>query len=444
MSSTLVSPPLVKAKSLHCPNCGGPIELRGFAHTLTAVCPSCLSVLDATSPELQILQTFQDKERIQPKIPLGSRGTFNGTVYELIGFQERSVQTSDDFFSWDEYLLFNPYKGFRYISEYCGHWNVIRVLSRIPDPCIARGRRAFALDGHKYAAFDSMVATTSYVVGEFPWQVRVGDTAACEDFIAPPYMLSSETTEGETTWSLGEYWEGSKIWQAFRLPGKPPDAQGVFANQPSPHAGKTSSAWHLWLWLNVALFALVTVFNLTKANREVFRDEYVYVPGKSAEASFVTPPFELAGADKNVAVGAHANVDNDWIYLNFALINDQTGQTFDFAREVSYYHDSDGSEGSRDNKVVIPDVPAGRYYLRVEPEMSSTAPATRYEIFVRRDVPVYSYFWIAAGLMLIPPLATWFRSNQFEARRWRESDYRPVESPALKIAGGIIESMGDD
>jgi hypothetical protein len=189
---------------------------------------------------------------------------------------------------------------------------------------------------------------------------------------------------------------------------------------------------------------LVTLFNLTKANREVFHDEYVYVPGKSAEASFVTPTFELAGSNKNVAVGAHANVDNDWIYLNFALINDQTGQTFDFAREVSYYHDSDGSEGSRDNKVVIPDVPAGRYYLRVEPEMSSTAPATRYEIFVRRDVPIYSFFWIAAGLLLIPPFATWFRSNQFEARRWRESDYRPVESPALKIAGGIIESMGDD
>jgi hypothetical protein len=52
------------------------------------------------------------------------------------------------------------------------------------------------------------------------------------------------------------------------------------------------------------------------------------------------------------------------------LINDQTGQTFDFGREVSYYHDSDGSEGSRNNSVIVPSVPSGQYYLRVEPEMA--------------------------------------------------------------------------
>src|SRR5438270_10338 len=122
MSSALVSPPLVKAKSLSCPNCGAAVELRGFAHTLTAVCPNCLSVLDTASPELQVLQTFQGKQRVQPKLPLGSRGSLNGTLYEVIGFQQREVVSDGDVFCWDEYLLFNPYKGFRYLSEYEGHW----------------------------------------------------------------------------------------------------------------------------------------------------------------------------------------------------------------------------------------------------------------------------------------------------------------------------------
>src|SRR5262249_52154617 len=140
MSSTLVNPPLVKARSLSCPNCGAPVELRGFAHTLTAVCPNCLSVLDASNPELQVLQEFKGKERVKPKIPLGSRGALGGTTYEVIGFQERTVQSDGDYFSWDEYLLFNPYKGFRYVTEYCGHWNFVRVLSRLPDPTMARGR----------------------------------------------------------------------------------------------------------------------------------------------------------------------------------------------------------------------------------------------------------------------------------------------------------------
>lgn len=425
MSSTIVSPPLVKTKSLTCPNCGAALDLLGFAHTLNAVCRMCLSVLDASSPEIQVLQTYQGK-RVFTKIPMGSRGTFNGVVYELIGFQQRSVQSGDDSFSWDEYLLFNPYKGFRYISEYCGHWNVIRVLNRIPENAKVRGRRGQSLDGRKYAAFDTMTATTSYVLGEFPWQVRRGDTAACEDLISPPYMLSSETTEGETTWSLGEYWTGAQIWQAFKLKDSPPYTAGIFANQPSPYAGKTGPAWRMWLWLNIALFALMTIFNLTKANKQVFFDRYDYVSGKSNDTSFVTPTFELTGANKNVAVRSWADLNNNWIYFNFALINDQTGQTYDFGREISYYHDSDGSEGGRDNEVVINDVPAGRYYLRVEPEMSRSAPTTRYDITVVRDVPLYSYFWIAAALLLIPPCLIWFRSNQFESSRWRESDYAPI------------------
>ena len=53
----------VQAKSISCPNCGGPVQLRGFAHTLSVVCPQCLTVLDASTPEVQILQTFQGEER---------------------------------------------------------------------------------------------------------------------------------------------------------------------------------------------------------------------------------------------------------------------------------------------------------------------------------------------------------------------------------------------
>ena len=74
MGAFTVSQPVAKTKALSCPNCGGPVEIRGFSHTLTAVCPQCMSVLDATSPTFKILQTFQAKERIQPRIPLGSRG----------------------------------------------------------------------------------------------------------------------------------------------------------------------------------------------------------------------------------------------------------------------------------------------------------------------------------------------------------------------------------
>jgi hypothetical protein len=428
MSSTLVSPPMVKARSLACPSCGAAVELRGFAHTLSAVCPHCLSVLDATSPEFEILQKFQGKQRVQPKIPLGSRGQLSGVTYEAIGFQQREVVSGDDIFCWDEYLLFNPYRGFRYLTEYQGHWTFVRVLSALPEPTRKASKAAVRAGGSTYVHFDTLNASTSFVLGEFPWQVRVGDKAVCQDFIAPPYMLSSEQTEGEITWSLAEYIEGPKVWQAFQLPGSAPYASGIFANQPSPYAGKVGPAWRTWLWLNVLLFAIMILFNVSRSNREVFAENYTYYSGRTSDAAFVTPSFELKGRDSNVEVSIHTDLNNNWIYFAFALINEDTGQAYDFGREVSYYRDSDGTEGSRNNSVVIPQVPAGKYYLRVEPETSPSAAAVSYQLAVRRDVPTYVLFWIAAALLLIPPALKTVRSASFETRRWRESDYAPSSS----------------
>jgi len=430
MSSSMVSPPVVKPRSLSCPNCGAPVELRGFAHTLNAVCPNCLSVLDATSPEFDILQKHQGKHRRDPIIPLGSRGTLAGVAYQVIGFQERTVKVDDDTFSWDEYLLFNPYKGFRYLSEYQGHWNFIKPMSALPIEIRSIGKPSVQMMGRTYVGFDTVTARTSFVLGEFPWQVRVGDAVLVQDYIAPPYMLSSESTNDEVTWSLGEYTPGSVLWSAFKVPGQAPPASGIFANQPSPVQGKVRSAWRLWLWLNVALAAVAVLFGIFASNKQVFENSYVFIPSSKTDASFVTPAFNLTGRTSNVEVSVHTDLMNNWAYFNYALINDETGQTFDFGREVSYYREDGETEGKPNDSVIIPRVPAGRYYLRVEPEMDTklSTPTMHYDLAIHRDVPRFTFFWFAALLLLIPPIMTTIRSASFEAARWRESDYAPAGS----------------
>jgi hypothetical protein len=429
--------PAVQAKSISCPNCGGPVQLRGFAHTLSVVCPQCLSVLDATTPEVQILQKFQEKTQVKPTIPLGTRGKIGDTQYEVIGFQVRQVDTGNDSYSWDEYLLFNPFKGCRYLTEYNGHWNFVQVQTALPEKLQARGKPAMRFGGETYLAFDSMEASTVYVLGEFPWKVQRGDAVVCQDFVKPPAMLSSEATRGEITWSRAEYMTGAQIWQAFKLPGSPPQIYGVFANQPSPYGASVASSWSTWVWLNVALAALVFLFMMLAPGRVAFSDHYAYSQGATSlksDSAFVTPAFQLDGRDSNVELSIHTDLDNNWAYFNFALINDKTGQTFDFGREVSYYHDSDGSDGNRNNSVIIPTVPSGQYYLRVEPEMATGSPFMRYELELRRNVPNYGFFGLAALLLLIPPAFTTFRRGSFEAARWRESDYAPSMS----------SSRGDD
>ena len=464
MSSPLVQPPVVKAKALFCPNCGGPIELRGFGHAMTAVCPGCLSVLDASSPELTILQKINEKMRVTPLIPLGTRGKLNGAEWEVIGFQVRNIDDDDEdeHFSWDEYLLFNPYKGFRYLTQYEGHWNFVTPLESMPQRIALGLRPAVSMDGRVFRHFDGANATTSFVLGEFPWRVKVGEHPLCDDFIDPPSVLSSETTSEEIVWSRGEYTKGSEIWKGFNLPGSAPPARGVYLNQPSPYT-KKGSAWTHFFWFLMALIVIAVLCMDLSSNDVVFQHDYRFSTADTGEAAFVTPIFELKGRPSGLNLDIHTDLNNNWVYFNLALIDNDNGQAFDFGREVSYYNgsDSDGawSEGGRDTSVFVPSVPPGHYYLRVEPEMdsptASTSSVTRrtftklynsvnYTITLRHDVPNYTWFWIALALLLIPPILHSIRRRGFENKRWAQSGGGPAGgSLAGKAVMGLVNSALD-
>src|SRR4051812_19084440 len=208
------------------------MTLRTFANAVNVVCPGCGRVLDATDSRLKVLQEANNKLKVTPLIPLGTRGKWKGVTYEVVGFQERSITSDGVDYHWYEYLLFNPYAGYRYLTEYSGHWNDVTVCHALPVRSTVSNRKGHYLyAGRSFTQFQTANARTTYILGEFPWQVRIGDPAVAEDFISPPFMLSSEKTEEETTWSLGEYVSGKDIWSAFSLKGSPPDASGVYANQ---------------------------------------------------------------------------------------------------------------------------------------------------------------------------------------------------------------------
>ncbi len=432
--------PPPQVKSFNCPNCGAPVVIRGLGTALSVVCGSCHSVLDAKDPNFAVLQRFQAAERIQPLIPLGTRGKVRGDPYEVIGFQVRTITAEGVDYSWDEYLLFNPYKGFRYLIQYQGHWNDVTVLRTLPEVNMGGPRPVAKVLGQTFRHFQSSQARTTYVLGEFPWRVQVGgETTACNDFVAPPRMLSSETTGSETTWSLGEYITGRQVWDAFQLPGSPPRPVGVYENQPSPYGANLKEVWLVCGAFLLGLALVAMLFTTFARRDEVFHGNYSFAPRTGGEPSFITDYFELKGRTSNVELATRTDLSNNWAYFNYALINADTGQAYDFGREVSYYFgsDSDGAwtEGGQSDTAVVPAVSSGRYYLRVEPEMDANAAGVSYEISVRRDVPSVSYFLIAALLLLVPPIFLTFRSMGFEQARWRESDYPPTASSS---------SSGDD
>jgi hypothetical protein len=434
-----VSAPAVA--SLSCPQCGAAIELRTLDQAQSVVCSSCGSILDARDPNLRVLQAYEQRLKYTPQIPLGSRGTLKGEKWEVVGFQVRCADVDGTSYYWDEYLLFNPYKGFRYLTQYNGHWNDVQVVKAAPTESV-NGRQPFVtLHGETFKHFQTSTASTVFVLGEFPWQVRIGDKAVVRDFVAPPRMLSEEQMQDETTWSLGTYIPPELVWDAFNLKGKPPKPQGVYSNQPDeyrPMAGSMAKRYLLF----AAILAALGLLRFASASRQVVYTQTSYFrPGSQAESlAFVTPVFAIRGRTANLEVVTEAQVDNGWAYFDYALVNDVTGTTYEFGREVSYYHgtDSDGdwSEGSRRDRGVLPSVPAGQYFLRVQPEAQAPTSLVEYKITLRRDVPTATPYLICLVLLGLPPLFWALRGWGMESARWKESDYAP--------SGDDDDSSSDD
>src|SRR5579859_356218 len=178
-------PPKPQVQALNCPKCGAAITLRTFGQAETVACGSCRCILDAKDPNLAILQQFEKlTSDVNPLIPLGTRGKLRGTDYEVIGFQRRHAKIEGITYPWHEYVLFNPYKGFRYLSEYNGHWNDISICKELP--MIGGGMFSSSSGttnylGEVYKHFQTSDANTDFVLGEFPWQVRVGEHAPARE-----------------------------------------------------------------------------------------------------------------------------------------------------------------------------------------------------------------------------------------------------------------------
>ena len=188
------------------------------------------------------------------------------------------------------------------------------------------------------------------------------------------------------------------------------------------------------MWRACGLFLLAAVFIqvlflLLSSNKLVYQNEFAFHQA-DAEKARVTEIFELPGRASNVVIKTRASVSNSWLYLNMALINEETGNAYDFGREVSYYFGVDGgeswSEGSVADEVALAEVPGGRYYLRLEPESGSRD--INYSIRVVRDVPSWSYFFLTLGALFAVPVIHWWRSRSYEVRRWAESDHPMTSS----------------
>ena len=112
-----------QAKVIECPTCGAPVPLRALGQSVMTVCASCGTQLDTSRPEIRVIKEYR-RQQLELHVPLGARGTLRGQLFEVIG----ALRRGDNDGNWEEYLLFNPYSGFRWLVYDTGHWSLGRMV----------------------------------------------------------------------------------------------------------------------------------------------------------------------------------------------------------------------------------------------------------------------------------------------------------------------------
>ena len=446
----------VAGAQLNCTQCGGPLELRAPDQSLRVTCPNCGALLDVSHGRLEFMQALQPP-KTPPIIPIGSVGELEGVRQMVIGFMVRSVEFEGVRYYWEEFLLYNPQIGFRWLVRSDDNWSYVQAVA--PGDVVHRTGRlggkgdTVQYQGERFKIYQDAITRVEYVIGEFYWKVAVGEQARAVDYVHPPRMLSmeaslvqlgvEEVTEpatkrrnkkvssaptGEINWSLGTYMKHKEVEKAFGITGLPRTSK-IAPNQLFPH----KKVYKYWGVMLAATFLLGFMFIATGSREKVFDQTFALQPVANAEGTQVifSEPFQLKGR-RNIRVTARSNVDNSWLYLEGDLIDDATGEVQSFSMPVEYYHGVDDgeswSEGSQSPDTHLSAMPAGQYMLRLEVQWEKWQQPATVSVRIDQGIPRILHLFLAMLLVSIIPIFVAIQHFSFEKRRWADSDYSPFGS----------------
>lgn len=412
------------ASALQCPHCAGALTLRLPDETKRIACRYC-GTLIAVDGSLRAIETPKKNsvKRFHLRFHLGSQANLDGAMWTLVGAMQRSAGG----YAWQEYLLHEPSRGFRWLVTDKNHWCILDGIN--PGDASFGGSTA-SWQGTTFKHFLSNAVRVDALRGEFPWHVRRGEKVLASDYVAPPLMLSHEKSQHEFTVSAGRYVTPDAVAQAF---GVPPASlalpSGVHPAQPNPVVGIVT------LWLTAALAGVLTlavyIFLSLTGGKTVYSQTVTIAStavSGAPEAAFIGDKFVVPRSG-NLEILTTAPVSNSWLYVDGTIANAASDVVRDFESEVGYYSGVEGgetwNEGSVSTRTFVGRVPAGEYTLRIDPQWGSTGGTVprSYEIKIRSRVPRLYQLMLALVAIFAWPLVATARHSSFESARWAESDH---------------------
>jgi hypothetical protein len=403
-----------------CPACNAQNIVRGKSMTLALTCRSC-EIYFRTGAWDKTTAEFLYKSE-QPALPIGAKGRIDNFLYEVMGFVVK--QENKYKYRWREYLLFNPFIGYAFLSEYNGYWNFVAPMESDPRPKTGTGN--FDYNGNHFELYQKYTAEVVYATGEFFFDVvDITATTVNHEYIAPPHLLALEQSEDSLMWFEGEYIAAKEIAKKFSVPaGKLPGKTGVGYTQPVTTAFSGKALIIVGVLAFLLTLFIHTTINSSSEDAIVFQGTFKQADIKDQKL-LVSPSFNLPDGSQNLEVYISAPLSNDWFFSDFALIDEGTGTEYNFSQEIEYYSGYEGgeswSEGSSTGEALLSKIPGGYYHINFYPVFSPTNQF--FSVEVRRDVPISSNFYITCLGLALFPLVFFVRKHHHEQQRWSESDF---------------------
>ncbi|WP_343609998.1 DUF4178 domain-containing protein [Novosphingobium sp.] len=361
------------ARAITCPSCGGSIGIKAAGYTVSVACLYCGTVLDVANDDVRVIAEYHQAVA-QLDIPLGTRGSLFGVEWEAIGWLERSSIDG----AWQEYLLFNPYAGYRWLVLSEGEWQFGTMLTDRPETLSGEAVR---WRGNLYELEDEPYRiATRRVLGEFYWRVRAGDQVDAATFARGREQLSCEWNADETQWTQMVPLDRRKVGGAFG----PQDKPGPKGKPEKPAAGPQTArgGWsdrpfsadgdvrRMVGWGLAALVVMLVVMASLSGDRAGMKGSMqVVVDGAATHGEF--GPVEVGRAKQMLTVHLDGPaLSNEWVDVKLTLVNRVTHQAIPAVATLENYNgsDSDGNwtSGDHDATLHLYDVPRGSYNLLIE------------------------------------------------------------------------------
>lgn len=407
-----------------CPKCKRTNVRYLHDQTMNYVCPNCFVVIDNLNRKLE----YSLRKNVRKYyLKLGAMGTIKGTKYLVTGMLNK--KSVEDHSIWTEYTLYNPEKGYAWLTVYDGNWTFVEEM---PVPPLYRWphykkdfSRYINHDNEVYAKF--LIYNTRVIAGrgEFHYDLSSVENALNVEYIKPPYMISFTKSASEIMWYKGEYIDSELIRSGFGISELPlKQSQGYLEEYKDQNKGRTVLALYLMTLLLAAIYMLVDN-SIRDSSRLLNYSEFEILP-ISMEHYKKVGEFKLSQNNQVLEFKFRcAELNNNWAYLDVELLEKKTGKTTYFNMPVEFYSGYEGgehwTEGDNEENTILSNMDKGEYSVGIKTIGSGSSPNT-ITLTIEKNIPIFRNFFMLVLIAGIVPLYYLYKSRKFEINRWLQSN----------------------